>query len=151
MLSPNARNFVRVICGTGAVTVTAKLHDALACTASVAVQRTVVAPIGNIDADAGVQLVCTGATPPLATGALNVTATAAPFGDDAAWLAGHASVSAGRGSLTGGLGAGVRVGEVGDEHAHANSQDAINTACGQRLTRTARVCGLCTRSRFYRA
>jgi hypothetical protein len=53
----------------------------VACAASVAVQRTVVDPTGNTDPDAGAQLACTGATPPVATGAANVTATVFPFGD----------------------------------------------------------------------
>jgi hypothetical protein len=57
MLSPKARNFVRVSCGTGAFTVTEKLHEALARAASVAVQRTVVVPTENPDADVGEQLV----------------------------------------------------------------------------------------------
>jgi hypothetical protein len=74
MLSPNARNFVRASCGTAAATVTLNVHALVACTASVAVQRTVVVPTGKIDADAGVQLVCTGATPPVATGDVKVTA-----------------------------------------------------------------------------
>jgi hypothetical protein len=68
MLSPNARNLVRDSCGTGAATVTVNVQDAVACAASVAVQRTVVDPNGNTDADAGVQLVCTGGRPPPAIG-----------------------------------------------------------------------------------
>jgi hypothetical protein len=79
MLSPNARIRVLASCGTGAPTVTVKLHDAVACAASVAVHRTVVVPTGNTDADAGLQLVCTGATPPVATGAAKVTAIPAGF------------------------------------------------------------------------
>jgi hypothetical protein len=50
------------------------VHELVAWTASVAVQRTVVAPIGKTEDDAGVQLVCTGATPPEVTGAEKVTA-----------------------------------------------------------------------------
>ena len=68
MLSPNARNLVRDTCATGAATVTVNEHDRVACAASVAVHRTVVDPTGKVDAEAGVQAVCTGATPPAVTG-----------------------------------------------------------------------------------
>jgi hypothetical protein len=46
MLSPNAANRVRVIIGAGS-TVMPKVHDAVRCRASVAVQVTVVGPMGN--------------------------------------------------------------------------------------------------------
>jgi hypothetical protein len=46
MLSPNAANLVRPMLG-GRVTVTAKVHEADRCRPSVAVQVTVVEPIGK--------------------------------------------------------------------------------------------------------
>jgi hypothetical protein len=46
MLSPNAMNFVRVMTGAAA-TVTPNVHDAARCRASVAVQLTIVVPIGK--------------------------------------------------------------------------------------------------------
>lgn len=73
MLSPKARNFVRERCGAADATVTVNVHELVARTASVAVQRTVVEPMGKIDVDPGEQLVWTGATPPLATAAAKVT------------------------------------------------------------------------------
>jgi hypothetical protein len=46
MLSPNAMNFVRVMTGAAA-TVTPNVQDAVRCRVSVAVQVTIVVPIGN--------------------------------------------------------------------------------------------------------
>jgi hypothetical protein len=75
MLSPNARNRVRVSCGAGAPTETVNVHDAVARAASVAVQLTDVVPIGKRDDEAGVHVVVTGGVPPEAIGCANVTLT----------------------------------------------------------------------------
>jgi hypothetical protein len=113
-LSPNARNFVRERRGIAAVTVTVKTHEVVCAAASVAVHWTVVAPTANGEPDWRVQLTWTGATPPVADAAANVTGTAAPVVDVAVAPRGHAMVKAGRGlspdgpapggPLTGGVG-----------------------------------------------
>jgi hypothetical protein len=80
MLSPNARNFVRLIRG-GAVTVTRKVHELARCRASVAVHVTVVAPTANVDWLAGVQATCTGDSPPVVVAVPYDTGTDVPVGD----------------------------------------------------------------------
>jgi hypothetical protein len=62
MLSPNATNRVRLMVG-GATTVTSNVQAPVRCRASVAVQVTVVAPIGKTDRLAGVQDTLTGGAP----------------------------------------------------------------------------------------
>src|SRR5947209_17335164 len=63
MLSPNATNFVALSLGARA-TVTLKLHDAVCCFASCAVQVTFVDPTLNRLPLAGVHEVVTGCAPP---------------------------------------------------------------------------------------
>src|SRR2546422_11031569 len=67
MLSPNATNFVALIFG-GRATVTPKLHDAVCCFASRAVQMTVAEPTLNTDPLGGVHAIEMGCAPPLTTG-----------------------------------------------------------------------------------
>jgi len=62
MLSPNATNRVTVSVG-GATTVIANEHGSVRCSASVAVQLTVVCPMANADPESGVQETVTGALP----------------------------------------------------------------------------------------
>jgi hypothetical protein len=106
VLSPNARNFVRVNCGCGAVTVTLTLkeHDRVVGAASVALHWTSVVPTGNSEPDVRVQLTCTGAIPPEVLGAPKLTATGVPFADAALRFVGQAMESAGTagGDVTGG-------------------------------------------------
>lgn len=114
MLSPKARNVVRDSCGSGAATVTVNVHDLVVCTASVAVQRTVVAPTGKSEAAAGVQLVCTGAMPPALTGDEYETVMPLLLVAATDTLTGHEMLSPG--VADGGVGGGVdEVGDVGDE------------------------------------
>jgi hypothetical protein len=87
-LSPKARKVVAVSRG-GAVTWTAKPHDARAPRASAAVHVTVVDPIGNAAPEAGAHATVTGCAPPLVCGASNETATGRPSGDCRATAAGH--------------------------------------------------------------
>jgi hypothetical protein len=61
----------------------------------VAVQRTVVAPTGNVDADAGEQLVCTGGRPPDTTGGVNVTLAGLLLVAETVTLPGHVMLNAG--------------------------------------------------------
>jgi hypothetical protein len=139
MLSPNARNFVRVSCGAGAATVTLKVHDAVACAASVAVHRTVVVPTGKIEADAGVQLFCTGDRPPLTTGEPKVTAMPLLAVAVTFWFAGQLMLSAGDCPPGGGCCGGC-VGEVGDEHPNvAASASSSATLLGRDRGETGRV------------
>jgi hypothetical protein len=91
MLSPNATNFTEDRTGT-AVTVTAKLHVAVRPRRSVAVQPTVVEPMGNAEPDAGTHAVVTGAEPPVAVGVWNVTCAGWPLCATASTLAGHVMV-----------------------------------------------------------
>jgi hypothetical protein len=80
------------------VTITFELHEALASTASMAVQTRPVVPTGKSDPEAGTQLDFTGAVPPDTVGAY-VTTTGFPS-DDVADGAGHMIAS---GVLVGGL------------------------------------------------
>ena len=66
-LSPKARNFVRVSCGTRC-TLTSKAQVAVADAASVAVQVTRVGPTGKTSPDAGAQPTVAGARPPAGVG-----------------------------------------------------------------------------------
>jgi hypothetical protein len=69
MLSPNATKEVAASSG-GGTTVTSNVHVSVRCNASVAVHDTAVCPMLNIDPDAGMHVVVTGALP--------FTAVAAP-------------------------------------------------------------------------
>jgi hypothetical protein len=91
MLSPNATNFTADRTGT-AETVTAKLHVAVCPRLSVAVQPTVVEPMGNAEPDAGAHAVVTGAAPPVGIGVWNVTCAGWPLCATASTLAGHVIV-----------------------------------------------------------
>ena len=67
MLSPKARNFVRdSVCDTRTRTV--KPHAICALSASVAVHRTVVSPMGNTLPDPGSHCTAYGARPPVGAG-----------------------------------------------------------------------------------
>jgi hypothetical protein len=74
MLSPKATNLVTAMVG-GGTTVTANVHDARRCRASVAVQVTVVAPKGNSDPLAGEHVTVTGGAPPVTAAELYVTSS----------------------------------------------------------------------------
>ena len=74
MLSPKAMNFVTESCGAAAI-VTEKLHDAVCAAVSDARHVTLVVPTGKPLPDSGVQVVVTGAWPPLVVGAVQVTVT----------------------------------------------------------------------------
>src|SRR5215831_18142664 len=91
MLSPNATYRVTVERG-GPSTVTTKLHDPVCCIASTALQTTTVDPIGKFTPLAGVHVVVSGAVPPLAAGAVNITWTGSPFADGTVRAVGHISV-----------------------------------------------------------
>jgi hypothetical protein len=67
MLSPNATYRVTDVRG-GAVTVTMKLHDAVCRIASTARHVIGVDPIGKLVPLAGMQVVTTGAVPPVVVG-----------------------------------------------------------------------------------
>lgn len=110
MLSPKARKLVTARRGTRA-TVTVKPHDAACCRLSRAVQATAVVPRGKALSDAGVQVVVTGAVPPVVVGAANVTASGFPSTELAATFAGQEIASAAGGGGAGGVGA------DGDPHA----------------------------------
>jgi hypothetical protein len=68
MLSPNAMNFVLLIVPV-LRTMTGKVQDACALSASVAVQRTVDSPIGNTLLDPGSHWTLYGDRPPVGVGA----------------------------------------------------------------------------------
>src|SRR5579862_8571122 len=72
MLSPNARKEVVVSLGGGSTT-TGKVQDAARAFASLVEQVTVVVPTGNVAPLTGVQLVLSGAWPPVTVGAPNET------------------------------------------------------------------------------
>ena len=98
MLSPNARNFVTRRRG-GAFTATTKLQLAVFCFASVAVQPTVVLPMGNCVG--WLQVTATGADPPAASGKVMGTVTGRPSIELVSILAGQASESTGVGAGAG--------------------------------------------------
>jgi len=101
MLSPNATMLATpMVCD---FTATDVWHTALRLIASVAVQLTVVVPMGNVDPDAGVHATDTGGVPPVGVGAANVTGSDVdPTGTVAVVLAGHVTDSC----CTGGGGGG---------------------------------------------
>src|SRR5436190_23440158 len=73
MLSPNAVNFVFAsICDTR--TLTGNSHDACAMSASFAVQRTVLSPIGKTLPEPGSHAMMYGSLPPVGVGASKSTA-----------------------------------------------------------------------------
>src|SRR5687768_3310282 len=105
MLSPNAMKRTRCNCGAR-VTLTRNSQVACRLSPSVAVQLTVVSPIGNSDPDAGVQLTLTGVCPSRASGVGYETAS--PAGSIVARLtpSSHETVgAAGGGGGGGGSGA----------------------------------------------
>lgn len=114
MLSPNASMAVTEKRGTF-VTVTATPQEADCCTASFAVHVTEVVLTGKFVPEAGVQVVVTGAFPPVVVGAAKETATALPSIDCAETGAGHAIVKV---SVGGGGGVGV-VGEPHPPRSHS--------------------------------
>jgi len=59
--------------------VTGKVHDAVRCNASSAVQATTVVPTSKLDPLVGVQDVVRGASPPEAVGGAYMTVTGPPF------------------------------------------------------------------------
>jgi hypothetical protein len=134
VLSPNARNFVRDSCGTGAATTTWNVHERVVGAVSVAVHCTSVLPTGNNEPEVRVQLTWTDPTPPDVIGAANVTATGLPLLDVEFWFGGHAIASPDDGGGGGGLsigGGGVGgLGEVGAEHALVISVKAISAQTG---------------------
>jgi hypothetical protein len=79
-LSPKARKRVTLRRG-GAVTVTLNLQTSVRATLSVAVQLTVVTPIGNIAPLAGEQDTVVGGVPPVAVAALYEIASDSPDSD----------------------------------------------------------------------
>jgi hypothetical protein len=109
MLSPNARNFVTVSCGVLA-TVTVNEHEPVRFSESVTVHATVVAPIGNVDPEAGVHARVNGSLPAVTVGALNVTVV--PEVEVVLAVTGAGQVSVG-GSGSGGGGIGTGAGGVG--------------------------------------
>jgi len=125
MLSPNATNRVALIRG-GAVTITANEQASLRLSASTALQVTLVDPIGNVDGLVGLQVIATGAAPPITAGAGYVTLTACPSRDGCVWDAGQVILGA----------SGVGVGFVVDpSHAAAHSP-AINAPVRKRIIAT---------------
>jgi hypothetical protein len=122
MLSPNATNRVALIRG-GAVTITANEQASLRLSASTALQVTLVDPIGNVEGLAGLQVIATGAAPPITAGAGYATLTACPSRDGCVWDAGQAIFGA----------SGVGVGFVVDPpHAAAHSP-AVNAPVRKRM------------------
>lgn len=103
MLSPKARNFVLEILGVG-VTATLKLHVAVRCSASAAVQVTRVFPRGKLAPDWTEHVTATGAWPPEAVGTVKVTGIGTLFGDSTEMDAGHDTVGAAGGGGGGGVG-----------------------------------------------
>ena len=125
ILSPNARNFVFEIRGVG-VTATLKLHVAVRCRASVAVQVTMVLPSGKLAPDCAEHVTATGAWPPEAVGTVKATGRGTLSGDSNEMDAGHDTVGA-----AGGGGGGVGP----DPHAAAptsatNTTKALNDING---------------------
>jgi hypothetical protein len=80
------------------------VHELVACALSVAVHRTVVVPTGNSDEELGLQLVCTGMTPPATTGNEKRTAMPLPVIAVTVWFVGQVTVSAGGRMVGGGVG-----------------------------------------------
>jgi hypothetical protein len=74
-----------------------KVHDAVTLAASRAWHDTNDVPSGNVLPELGVQVVVTGAVPPLDCGALKVTARGVPSDDAEDTFPGHVSESAGAG------------------------------------------------------
>src|SRR5262245_54310734 len=93
MLPQNARSFLAVRSGTRD-TVTVKLQAAVCVRASRAEHEIVVAPSPNRPPLAGVQLVVTGAVPPVVSGALKDTVTGLPSVVSTCWAIGHEIASA---------------------------------------------------------
>ena len=115
---------MREIWGGGGATVTTNVQDCVTGLASVAVHCTLVAPMGNIEPDAAVQLTCTGVTPPDVVGDAKVTATGPPLREVAARLAGQAMLKPGGGG--GGVpGGSFGVGRVGVDEVHAATAKAV--------------------------
>jgi hypothetical protein len=102
MLSPNARNLVSAIRGTG-LTVTANVQALARDCASVAVHVTFVTPTGNAVSAAGEHTTDTGGAPPVTVGAPNPTRTAPSSGDSTSTPAGHAITGAAGGAGAVGL------------------------------------------------
>ena len=123
-LSPNARNLVRVSCGTWA-TVTVKEHEEVAEITSVAMHWTGVAPIGNIEPDSREQLIAIGARPPDVVGFGNDTGTGAPLVVEAVTDTGQEIESGGLGGC-GLVGGGS--GAVGVLHPAVTSATATSHA-----------------------
>ena len=114
-----------------------------------------VAPTGNGDPDARLQLTCTGDTPPVVVGGGNVTDTAAPVNETVVTFAGHEMVSGGpdgmvvssssverSSSLSWCVVVGVGVGELGDEHrpsAATQQQRTSQRAARERWRRELRL------------
>ena len=102
MLSPNATNRVTTSTGLGGTTtVTGIVQLALRCSASVALQLTVVVPTLKLAPLTGVHASVNGVCPPATTGSLYVTGTGLPSADGCVTASGHLSVGA---SVGGGLG-----------------------------------------------
>ena len=91
-----------------------------------ALQVTLVDPIGNVEGLVGLQVIATGAAPPITAGAGYVTLTACPSRDGCVWDAGQVIFGA----------SGVGVGFVVDRsHAAAHSA-AINAPVRNRIIAT---------------
>jgi hypothetical protein len=125
MLSPNATNRVAPIRG-GAVTITANEQASVRLSASVALQTTLVDPIGNVDGLVGLHLIATGAAPPITAGAGYVTLTACPSRDACVWDAGQVIFGA----------SGVGVGFVDDPAQAAAHSPATNAPLRKRIIAT---------------
>ena len=93
----------------GTFTVIANVHESVRCRLSVAVQVTVLGPIGNVDPLAGVQATATGGAPLTTVGVPYTTEIGVPSGAWSVIGAGHVIFG---GSGTGG---GTGVGCVGGE------------------------------------
>jgi hypothetical protein len=126
------------------------VQDLVVETASVAVHCTGVAPTGNADPDARLQLTCTGGTPPVVVGEGKVTDTAPPENDGEVTAAGQVMVSGGLAGTVVVVAGGtvvvvlvvvvvvVGVGELGDEQPNVSSTAPIAVQTPAKRARSAR-------------
>ena len=135
MLSPNARNVVTVRTG-GATTVTENVQESNRCSVSVAVQRTVVRPMANIDPETGSHVVVTGGLPLTAVAIPYTTGIAAPVVDCTVCDAGQV-IFGGSGSGVGGCGVGVAGVEQPASVAALANNPIVSTRCARSVERTA--------------
>src|SRR5688572_3827309 len=125
MLSPKARNLTLDNWGIF-VTVTPKVHEAVRLSESVAVQVTVVDPIGKTVPEPGLQVTWTGGWPLVADGASKWKSMPAALTVPRVTFARHSRLGAAAG---GGGGGGGGVGAVGVPHEPARARQ--NAATGK--------------------